>query len=78
MDFWHVQQSTRTPMERAFYRIPEVAEIIGLGKSLTYQLVASGDIPSVMLAGRRSVRVPSDGLLKWIEEQKAKPKSNDS
>lgn len=61
-------------MEKAFYRISEVAEIIGLGKSLTYQLVASGDIPSVMLAGRRSVRVPSDDLQKWIEEQKAKSK----
>lgn len=62
-------------MEKAFYRISEVADIIGLGKSLTYQLVASGEIPSVKLAGRRSVRVPADGLAQWIEEQKAGFKS---
>lgn len=63
-------------IERAFYRIPEVAKILGIGKSLAYQLVAMGEIPSVRLAGRRSVRVPADGLAKWIEAQKsADPKS---
>lgn len=56
-------------MEKAFYRITEVAEIIGLGKSLTYRLVAEGHIPSVWLAGCRSRRVARPALLKWIEEQ---------
>lgn len=56
-------------MEKAFYRIPEVAEIIGLGKSLTYKLVAEGQIPSVWLAGCRSRRVAAEELKKWIEEQ---------
>lgn len=56
-------------MEKAFYRVPEVAEILGLGKSLTYKLVAEGRIPSVWLAGGRSRRVPAMALKKWIEEQ---------
>jgi excisionase family DNA binding protein len=58
-------------MEKAFFRVSEVSEIIGLGKSLTYRLVAEGAIPSVWLAGCRSRRVPADALRKWIEEQSA-------
>ena len=56
-------------MEKAFYRVSEVAEILGLGKSLTYRLVAEGQIPSVWLGGCRSRRVPVAALRKWIEEQ---------
>ena len=56
-------------MDKAFYRISEVADIIGLGKSLTYRLVAEGQIPSVWIAGCRSRRVARPALLKWIEEQ---------
>ncbi len=56
-------------MQKAFYRITEVAEILGIGKSLAYQLVASGEIPSVYLAGRRSRRVHYLELEKWIARQ---------
>ena len=56
-------------MEKAFYRINEVAEIIGLGKSLTYRLIAEGHIPSVYLAGCRSRRVPATALQQWINDQ---------
>jgi excisionase family DNA binding protein len=56
-------------MEKAFYRISEVAEVIGLGKSLTYKLVAEGRIPSVWLAGCRSRRISKVALEKWISEQ---------
>ena len=56
-------------MDKAFYRISEVAQIIGLGRSLTYRLVAEGQIPSVWLAGCRSRRVSAEALKKWIEEQ---------
>ena len=56
-------------MDKAFYKIAEVAEIIGLGKSLTYKLIQEGRIPSVYVAGCRSRRVPATALRKWIEEQ---------
>ena len=56
-------------MERAFFRINEVAEIIGLGKSLTYRLVAEGHIPSVYMAGCKARRVPATALQRWIEAQ---------
>lgn len=56
-------------MEKAFLRIPEVAEIIGLGKSATYKLVSDGHIPSVKLAGTKCVRVPRESLERWVKEQ---------
>lgn len=56
-------------MEKEFYRISEVAQILGIGKSLAYQLVASGEIPSVRLAGRRSVRIHRKALEDWIAKQ---------
>lgn len=58
-------------MERAFYKIQEVAEIIGLGKSMTYKLVADGHIPSVKLAGTKARRVSREALQRWIAEQAA-------
>lgn len=56
-------------MDRAFFRIREVAEVLGIGKSLAYELVASGKIPSVWIAGTRSRRVPAAALQSWIDEQ---------
>lgn len=58
-------------MEKAFFRVSEVAEILGLGKSLTYRLVAEGKIPSVWVASCRSRRVPRVALERFIEEQSA-------
>lgn len=56
-------------MEKAFYRVSEVAEILSLGKSLTYRLVAEGKIPSVWMSGIRARRVPAEALKRFIEEQ---------
>ena len=58
-------------MEKAFYNVSEVAQIIGLGRSLTYRLVSEGSVPSVFLAGRRSRRVAREDLARWIEDQRA-------
>lgn len=55
-------------MERVFYKVPEVAEMLGIGKSLAYKMVAEGKIPSVWIAGSRSRRVPAAALRRWIEQ----------
>ncbi|MDI9640025.1 helix-turn-helix domain-containing protein [Geitlerinema splendidum] len=65
-------------MEKQFFRIQEVAEIIGLGKSMTYKLVLEGHIPSVHLAGCRARRVPKPALEKWIAEQSSNAVGGDS
>ncbi|MEQ1824118.1 MAG: helix-turn-helix domain-containing protein [Fimbriimonadaceae bacterium] len=59
-------------MEKAFYRIPEVAEILSLGKSVTYKLVAEGKIPSVWMSGIKARRVSAIALKQFIEEQNLK------
>lgn len=56
-------------MEKAFLKISEVAEVIGLGKSMVYKLIADGHIPSVKLAGLTSRRVSRKALEAWIAEQ---------
>ena len=53
--------------ERLLLRVDEVAEMLGLGRSKTYELVATGILPVVRLG--RSVRVPAEGLRRWLEEQ---------
>ena len=55
--------------KQVFLRINEVAEIIGMGRSKTYMLVASGEIPSVYIGGSKSRRVPRAALDRWIESQ---------
>jgi len=54
-------------MERLLLKPTEAAEVIGLGRSKTYQLISSGVIPSVRIG--KSVRVPVVALRNWIEQQ---------
>jgi excisionase family DNA binding protein len=55
-------------MDKLLLRASEVGQLIGVGRSKAYQLIASGDLPSVRLGKGRCVRVPADGLRRWIEE----------
>ena len=45
----------------------EVARLLGIGRTKTFQLMQSGDLPTVHLG--RCVRVPVDALQKWIAAQ---------
>ncbi len=63
-------------MEKLLLKPAEVSELAGLGKSKTYELIASGEIPSVRIG--RSVRVPADRLVAWIERLQAGESSNDA
>jgi len=56
-------------VDRAFLKVDEVAEVIGLGRSKTYQLVQQGIIPSVHIG--KSRRVPAVALQRWIDERTA-------
>jgi excisionase family DNA binding protein len=51
--------------ERLTYSVEEVAEVLGLSRSKTYDLVARGEIPVVPLTGRRKLiaRVTVERLL---------------
>ena len=54
-------------MERLLLKPTEAAEVIGLGRSKTYELISKGLIPSVRIG--KSVRVPVAALRNWVEQQ---------
>jgi excisionase family DNA binding protein len=56
-------------VDRLLLRPAEAAEAIGIGRSKIYELLASGELPSIRIGG--SVRVPVDALRVWIETKTA-------
>jgi len=54
-------------MEKLLLRPTEAAEVISLGRSKIYDLIAKGIIPSIRIG--KSVRVPADGLREWVKAQ---------
>ena len=56
-------------VDRLLLRPAEAAEAIGIGRSTVYELLASGELPSVRIGG--CVRVPVDALRAWINRQLA-------
>lgn len=48
-------------------RASEVARLLGIGKTKTNEMLASGELPVVRIG--RAVRVPRDLLQAWIEER---------
>ena len=56
-------------MDRLLLRPAEAAEAIGIGRSKVYELLASGELPSIRIGG--SVRIPVAALQAWIERQLA-------
>lgn len=54
-------------MEKLLLKPKEVAKLLGIGRSLTYELIASREIPSVRLG--RSLRVSAESLQQWLKEK---------
>jgi len=54
-------------MERMLLRPAEAAEAIGVSRSRMYELLASGELPSIHVG--RTVRVPVAALQAWIAER---------
>jgi excisionase family DNA binding protein len=52
--------------EPLLLRVDEVARALALGRSKVYELIASGELPSLTIGTAR--RVPADVLRRWIEE----------
>jgi excisionase family DNA binding protein len=44
----------------------EVADALGISRALAYRWMQTGVLPTVRVS--RSVRVPHDGLLLWIQQ----------
>jgi excisionase family DNA binding protein len=52
----------------------QVQEILGIGSTKAYSLVATGEIPSVRI-GNRAIRVSRQELERWLESQRRFPSS---
>lgn len=62
--------------DRLTYTVAEAAVVIGIGRSLAYELVRSGELPTVQL-GRRRV-VPRRLLKAWLESRVGLPNLADT
>ncbi len=51
-----------------YLKVPEVAEVLRIARSRAYELVGSGEIPSIRIG--RSVRVSRRELDRWLESQR--------
>jgi len=54
-------------MEKLLLKPGEVAQILGIGRSLVYELIARREIPSVRLG--RCIRIPAESLQRWLKDQ---------
>lgn len=67
------QKRPAPDVERLGLRAIEVADALGVSRSQAYELIASGEIPSIRI-GRTGRRVPPDSLKQWIARQLAESK----
>ena len=51
--------------DRLLFRVPEVAVFLNISRSKVYELLGSGDLPSVKIAGTRLVR--GSDLQQYVE-----------
>lgn len=57
-------------MDKILLKPSEAAQLLGIGRSLIYELIARREIPSVRLG--RCLRVPIESLNTWLKEQENK------
>jgi excisionase family DNA binding protein len=55
--------------EKVWLRVPEAAELLGLPRTRTYELIQRGDLPAVRI-GERSIRVNRAELERFLLESR--------
>jgi excisionase family DNA binding protein len=61
------QQQSTTHIEPLLIRVEEAARILSLSRSTIYQMLDSGELPSVRCGTAR--RIPIASLHEWISKQ---------
>ena len=51
--------------QRLLLRIPEAAETLGIGRTKIYEMIATGELPTIRVG--RAVRISVSTLQKWVE-----------
>lgn len=55
-----------TTLEKLTYTVEEAAELLGIGRSLCYEMVRQSRIPSIKLGGKWII--PKEGVRKMLAE----------
>lgn len=55
------------PIEKRTYTVPEIQDILGIGKNSAYSLVKSGAFRTVRISG--CIRVSKKSFDKWLDEK---------
>ena len=63
----HALEGAPFAPERILLRVEEVAVSLGIGRTQAYELVHSGEIPSIRIG--RLVRVSIEDLREWVKAQ---------
>ena len=61
--------------ERLLLRPTEAADVLGIGNSKLYELIAAGVIPTVRVGSR--LRVPLEALRHWIRQETERGETHD-
>ena len=54
-------------MEKKLLKLSEVSQVLDIGRSMVYELVARRELPYVRIG--RCIRVSSESLEKWMKER---------
>jgi excisionase family DNA binding protein len=61
------KQGMRPENEQDFISLNQLQEILGIGRTKAYELVASGELPAIRVG--RAIRVRRADLNRWAEHQ---------
>ena len=65
-------QTTSQVIPDRFLRLEQVKEIVGLGRTMVYKLIAEGSFPPPIKLGANASRWSEQELFHWLAEQKAR------
>jgi len=61
-------------MEKLLYTAANLGELTSLGRSKVYELLQTGEIPSIRVG--RAIRVSAKALEEWLERQREQTATN--
>ena len=54
-------------MEKLLLSPNEVGEVLTIGRTRLYSMLANGELPSIRVG--RSIRIPTNALTRWVEQR---------
>jgi excisionase family DNA binding protein len=63
----HKRKTPNSTIEPLFFTIPQVAAMLGLGRSKIYDLIRDEGLPTAKFG--TAVRVPAEELKQWVKQR---------